>query len=194
MSQTGEPKQPSRNPLVTIGVVIVVGLIAFYLWQSGSFRGVQPVDDSVPSAATAVTQEIEPTTVAAESPDATEASEALETSEASDEPVEAEGTPTAEPAQQVSDLPPIAYLDLPPEAHDTIELIDSDGPYPFSKDGSTFQNREGILPDMPQGYYAEFTVITPGSDDRGARRIVAGEEREMYYTDDHYASFKEIIR
>ena len=51
------------------------------------------------------------------------------------------------------------------------------------------ENRERILPRQPQGYYQEYTVITPGSRDRGARRIVAGENGERYYTDDHYASF-----
>ncbi len=115
--------------------------------------------------------------------------EAAET--ATPEPAE---TPTPEPPQQVSDLPAVAYEDLPPEAHDTIELIDEGGPFPYDKDGSTFQNREGILPDRPEGYYSEYTVITPGSPDRGARRIVAGEDGEMYYTDDHYESFEEVIR
>ncbi|MDI9549897.1 MAG: ribonuclease domain-containing protein [Chloroflexota bacterium] len=114
------------------------------------------------------------------------------TSEPSPQP-----SPTPAPTATVaraSDLPVIAYADLPPEAHDTIALIDAGGPFPFSKDGSTFQNREGILPDKPRGYYGEYTVITPGSADRGARRIVAGEGGEMYYTDDHYASFREVMR
>ena len=54
--------------------------------------------------------------------------------------------------------------------------------------------REEILPDEPRGYYAEYTVPTPGSDDRGARRIVAGEGGELYWTDDHYRSFSSIAR
>ncbi len=62
----------------------------------------------------------------------------------------------------------------------------------MSKDGSTFQNREGILPPQPQGYYSEYTVETPGSSDRGARRIVGGKDGELYYTDDHYSSFSWI--
>jgi ribonuclease T1 len=104
-------------------------------------------------------------------------------------------TPTANapPVQRASDLPTIDYDDLPPQAHDTIALIESDGPFPYSRDGVTFQNRERILPRHPEGYYREYTVITPGSDDRGARRIVAGDAGEMYYTDDHYDSFREII-
>jgi ribonuclease T1 len=55
-----------------------------------------------------------------------------------------------------------------------------------------FQNREGILPGEPSGYYHEYTVETAGSDDRGARRIVTGSDAERYYTDDHYESFRRI--
>lgn len=80
--------------------------------------------------------------------------------------------------------------ELPAEALDTLALIDAGGPYPYGADDETFQNREGLLPDRPDGYYREYTVETPGSDDRGARRIVTGEEGEVYYTDDHYDSFR----
>ena len=84
----------------------------------------------------------------------------------------------------------ICYSDLPSQAHDTLDLIEQGGPYPFEQDGTVFQNREGILPSRSTGYYHEYTVITPGSDTRGARRIVTGEDyQEDYYTADHYASF-----
>ena len=33
---------------------------------------------------------------------------------------------------------------------------------------------------------------TPGSSDRGARRIITGSASEMYWTDDHYQSFERI--
>ena len=87
----------------------------------------------------------------------------------------------------------IALAELPPEALETIVLIAKGGPFPYDKDGSTFFNREGILPSMPEGYYREYTVETPGSDDRGARRVVGGEAGELYYTDDHYNSFSWIV-
>lgn len=84
----------------------------------------------------------------------------------------------------------ICYSALPSQAHDTLDLIEQGGPYPFEQDGTVFQNREGILPSQSTGYYHEYTVITPGSDTRGARRIVTGDaSREDYYTADHYASF-----
>lgn len=78
---------------------------------------------------------------------------------------------------------------LPPEAEDTYRLIEDGGPYPESKDGSVFGNREGLLPVAEHGYYREFTVPTPGSADRGARRLVTGGVDELYYTSDHYQSF-----
>jgi ribonuclease T1 len=73
----------------------------------------------------------------------------------------------------------------------TLAAIES-GDLPHEEDGDVFQNREGLLPDQPLGYYREYTVDTPGSPDRGARRLVIGEGGEVYYTDDHYASFTEI--
>ncbi|MFI6012255.1 ribonuclease domain-containing protein [Streptomyces sp. NPDC051243] len=98
------------------------------------------------------------------------------------------GTVTATPAAAA--VGSICYGDLPSQAHDTLQLIEQGGPYPYEQDGTVFRNREGILPSQPSGYYHEYTVITPGSSTRGARRIVTGEEnREDYYTADHYASF-----
>ena len=93
-----------------------------------------------------------------------------------------------------SGLPYVALADLPPEAADTVALIDEGGPFPYEKDGSTFGNYEGLLPDREDGYYREYTVETPGSPDRGARRIVGGAEGELYWTEDHYESFEVIWR
>ncbi|MFF4822788.1 ribonuclease domain-containing protein [Streptomyces sp. NPDC001312] len=85
----------------------------------------------------------------------------------------------------------ICYSALPSQAHDTLRLIDKGGPFPYSQDGAVFQNREGVLPKQSTGYYHEYTVVTPGSPDRGARRIVTGQKtREDYYTADHYVTFK----
>jgi ribonuclease T1 len=98
------------------------------------------------------------------------------------------GAVTATPASAA--VGSICYGDLPSQAHDTLDLIERGGPFPYEQDGTVFRNREGILPGQPSGYYHEYTVITPGSSTRGARRVVTGEEsREDYYTADHYASF-----
>ncbi|RDZ26650.1 ribonuclease domain-containing protein [Lysobacter silvisoli] len=88
---------------------------------------------------------------------------------------------------------PAAYpAFLPAEARDVLQRIARGGPYEHRQDGGTFQNRERRLPSQPRGYYREYTVETPGSDDRGARRIVTGGDppREYWYTDDHYRSFR----
>jgi ribonuclease T1 len=74
----------------------------------------------------------------------------------------------------------------------TLELIESDGPFPHRADGEVFENREGLLPDRPRGYYHSYTVETPGSADRGARRIITGEGGEIFYTRDHYDSFEPL--
>ena len=87
----------------------------------------------------------------------------------------------------------IRAADLPKEARTTLALIKAGGPFPFEKDASTFGNREGQLPRERRGYYREYTVRTPGSRDRGARRIVAGKPGEYYYTEDHYRTFRRII-
>ena len=86
----------------------------------------------------------------------------------------------------------VAVADLPPEAKSTLTLIKQGGPFPYPKDGTVFGNREGRLPARARGYYREYTVKTPGSRDRGARRIISGASGEFYYTDDHYNTFRLI--
>ena len=83
----------------------------------------------------------------------------------------------------------VPLTSLPAQATDTEALIEQGGPYPYPQDGTVFQNREGVLPACPASYYHEYTDKTPGSSDRGARRIVTGGGGEHFYTGDHYASF-----
>ncbi|WP_326577798.1 ribonuclease N1 [Actinacidiphila glaucinigra] len=90
--------------------------------------------------------------------------------------------------------PTVAAGTLPAEARETLRLIDAGGPFPYAKDGTVFHNFEGILPSRPSDYYREYTVPTPGAPDRGARRIVAGAGGEIYYTDDHYKTFRAVRR
>lgn len=89
-------------------------------------------------------------------------------------------------------LAEISVAELPARARETIALIRKGGPYPYERDGIVFSNFEKRLPVMARGHYREYTVKTPGARDRGARRIVAGKGGELYYTDDHYRSFKRI--
>lgn len=97
-----------------------------------------------------------------------------------------------------SDTNTVALADLPTQARQTHQLILRGGPFPYAKDGTVFGNRERLLPRQPRGYYREYTVKTPGSRDRGARRIVCGgspptQPQACYYTADHYASFNRIV-
>ena len=86
----------------------------------------------------------------------------------------------------------ISVAELPPEARDTLQLIRSNGPFPYPRDGVVFGNYERILPQQARGYYHEYTVMTPGLRHRGARRIVCGLVPECYYSADHYRTFMRI--
>ncbi|HPT49160.1 MAG TPA: ribonuclease domain-containing protein [Accumulibacter sp.] len=104
-------------------------------------------------------------------------------------------------ARQSRDLTSVALAELPSEVSQTLRLIRRHGPFPYPRnDDGIFGNFERRLPPQPRGYYREYTVPTPGSRTRGARRIIAGQGRngdvatsgEYYYTDDHYRNFRRI--
>ena len=86
----------------------------------------------------------------------------------------------------------VALSSLPPQASDTVHLIEAGGPFPYRQDGVAFGNAERRLPDEARGYYREYTVPTPGSADRGARRLITGKNGEYYYTPDHYETFRRV--
>ncbi|WP_126638315.1 ribonuclease domain-containing protein [Embleya hyalina] len=102
-------------------------------------------------------------------------------------------TASARPTWVPARMRTVAAGDLPAEARETLALIAAGGPFPYSRDGIVFGNREKLLPGRPDGYYREYTVRTPGSADRGARRIVTGRNTERFYSDDHYASFAAVL-
>ena len=107
------------------------------------------------------------------------------------------GTDQAAWAKGPPPMAQVSLAELPKEAQATERAIRAGGPHPYRKDGSVFGNRERILPAQPRGYYREYTVKTPRSRDRGARRIVCGGHEVQrpdacFYTDDHYASFRLI--
>ncbi|NYJ75494.1 ribonuclease domain-containing protein [Allobranchiibius huperziae] len=97
-------------------------------------------------------------------------------------------------SKDTSGLGTVAYADLPSGARHTLSLVDKGGPYPYRQDGTVYQNRNRDLPIQPRGYYHEYTVVTPGSGDRGPRRIVVGRDGTAYYTADHYDTFRRVQR
>jgi ribonuclease T1 len=107
--------------------------------------------------------------------------------------VSAKGVDSAAAGEAVT----VALATLPEQAQQTYRRVLNGGPFPYSKDGIVFGNRERHLPARKRGYYREYTVKTPGASDRGARRIVCGGQQptqpeSCFYTDDHYASFRRI--
>lgn len=126
-------------------------------------------------------------------PTAQQAPQARSTPAAPDTPAataDTRGAPASVPGAAGSALRLPAFL--PPEARPVLAAIARGGPFEYRQDGNVFQNRERLLPAQPRGYYREYTVDTPGSGDRGARRIVTGGNPpvEYWYTDDHYRTFR----
>lgn len=108
----------------------------------------------------------------------------------------ASGAPPTSGSQGTVALVTVTRTQLPGEAAETLRLIKAGGPFPFGDDGVLFRNTALLLPKHPRGYYHTYTVRTPGTTDRGQRRIVCGGPRKQtgdcYYTDDYYTSFKRI--
>lgn len=97
------------------------------------------------------------------------------------------------PSSSVSVRAAVPLSSLPAQAAETVRLIERGGPYPYPRnDGVVFENAEHRLPKEPRGYYREYTVVTPGSSTRGARRMITGRDGEYYYTADHYESFVRV--
>ncbi|MFH1619183.1 MAG: ribonuclease domain-containing protein [bacterium] len=105
------------------------------------------------------------------------------------------------------------YLDDPGRVTVILKLLSDiyyHQPLQFPQDGTVFNNREGLLPPQPAGYYREYTVLAPkGSPSvinmggqtyhvppstgaRGTERLVIGGGEKLYYTPDHYRNFIEF--
>jgi len=75
---------------------------------------------------------------------------------------------------------------------DTLDRIERGGRLRFSHDGITFENREKRLPNAPSGYYREYVHPTRGESGPGGQRVVIGRKGEVYYTPDHYRTFRRV--
>ena len=77
---------------------------------------------------------------------------------------------------------------------DTLVRIAKGEGFPHRNDGSTFGNRERRLPNRPRGYYTEYVHPTPGVRGPGPQRLVIGKGGDVWYTPDHYDSFRAVVR
>lgn len=82
---------------------------------------------------------------------------------------------------------------LPESVGYTIDLIESGHRFHRRRNGITFENREGLLPKQPEGYYKEWTVRERGQTGRKKARIVAGQAGELFFTTNHYKSFRWVV-
>lgn len=174
-----------------LGIVPVAGAVVG--GAAGLSRAARHVDDAGDIARTAdrasdVTRATDKTADAADA-----GGDVSRTGRAADTADDAAGAGRADDVTDAADQMPTRSLDdLPSEAKDTLDNIESGGPFPYKKDGTVFRNKEGRLPNKPEGYYREYTVETPGAPNRAKRRIVTGQNGEVYYTDDHYSSFVRV--
>jgi ribonuclease T1 len=105
-------------------------------------------------------------------------------------PAQAQETGKPAPSQKIDEV--VRDAEERAELQKTLDLIARGGPFPYRNDGGVFANRERSLPQQERGYYREYTVVTRGAQDRGARRVIRGNEGETYYTRDHYRTFARI--
>lgn len=178
----------SRNRLLVVGVLIA--LVTAAALVVGLVRGDDTADQGAPRTTSTGTA-----TAGGGGGDTATGPGASGTASVPQPLAPGPGAPSAAPSVAV---PPgmgvVRVAQLPAEARTTLRLIDAGGPFPYRQDGAVFGNREGRLPQRKNGYYREYTVETPGSPDRGARRIVTGSPGELYYTSDHYETFRVIVR
>jgi hypothetical protein len=62
----------------------------------------------------------------------------------------------------------------------------------WEHDGGPFGNHEKQLPDRPRGYYREWVHPTPGASGPGPQRVISGQDGDLWYTPDHYETFRKV--
>ena len=194
-SVTSSRSGVNRTVTKVAGILTAVAVVVLLVYALGS---------GVPTPTAGPTAAVPTASTATTTSTATIASTASSTGRSADRtPPTGRATATARTtAPRPSSLPSpsdglawVRLADLPVQARQTVALIDAGGPFPYAKDGATFNNFEGVLPKRARGYYREYTVRTPGERDRGARRIVTGDrDRELFYTADHYDTFARVQR
>ncbi|WP_237770161.1 ribonuclease domain-containing protein [Ornithinimicrobium sp. CNJ-824] len=194
----------SRPVAAVLLVLVVLLLVWLMLGQGGA--GEDPGADAPRPSPTAQAQDADPAEDPVEGPtpevpDDTAADDGFAPFDPDAEGGSTDGTGGEEPrgvdTRDWDGIDACRDDELPVELDEVADDVEAGGPFDYpGKDGSTFGNYEGYLPEESRGYYREYTVETPGLDHRGARRIVAGggttDPEVWYYTDDHYESFCEF--
>ncbi|HET6708408.1 ribonuclease domain-containing protein [Amycolatopsis sp.] len=80
----------------------------------------------------------------------------------------------------LSGLAKIGYSQLSSAAKTVVDNVRSG-----ASTGTTYENREGVLPACASGYYQLFAV---GTNDR----VISGKAGELAYTPDRYVTFKRV--
>ncbi|MDZ4684718.1 MAG: ribonuclease domain-containing protein [Planctomycetaceae bacterium] len=173
-------RTPTAPPPRWLGTLIVVVLVGLWAWQQLEEPPVgKPIVEAVPTAETSAD------TVANDTP--------ARTSQRKSPPADSrESSDLVIPHVTVKDQSGrVVYrgdVDLAP----TLDRIERGERHPHRNDGGTFRNLEGRLPKKPSGYYREYVHPTPELDGPGPQRVVLGRDGEIYYTADHYQSFRRI--
>ncbi|HEY5954815.1 MAG TPA: ribonuclease domain-containing protein [Terrimicrobiaceae bacterium] len=83
--------------------------------------------------------------------------------------------------------------DGPIDVNPTLDRIRAGKKLDHGNDGTYFRNFERLLPKQsdPQ-YYREFVHVMRGLPFPGPQRVVIGKRGEVYYTGDHYDSFRRV--
>jgi len=80
----------------------------------------------------------------------------------------------------------------PDDLAPTLARIASGRLLAFHNDGAIFMNRENLLPSRSPGYYREFVAPSSGISGPGPRRIIVGQDGEIYFTGNHYKTFSRL--
>lgn len=211
--RTSPRSQPSwTGSLISIALFMLVAFLAAYFGRSGQ----RPTDAEKPAPPAQTESPREPTpsseTLRRETPPAEPRSS--ETSKPQEDPTsrsEPPNTPRNPPSEQrtnpsgktrpapvtvdnvtIKDLNGRVVFRGAVELQGTLDRIGQKRKLRYSHDGATFENREGRLPRKAAGYYTEWIHPTAKLDGPGPQRIVTGRDGDVYYTSDHYRTFKQL--
>ncbi|HEX3600407.1 MAG TPA: ribonuclease domain-containing protein [Lacipirellulaceae bacterium] len=198
MQPSPPPPDPSRRALPQwLKITFYIGMIALLVWLERDPHNAGPPQNPQPAAAPPASDRDDSGT-APRPPRPREADTAAESNRKESAP-----KPPASPQNEKPDAllihnvsvydinHRVVYrgdVDLAP----TLDRIERGERLRFSHDGVVFFNHERRLPLKPSGYYHEFVQPTPGTGGPGAQRVVIGDGGEVYYSSDHYRSFRRV--